>query len=110
MCTPVLRLGTLIVSCYSDSYLDIYDMVRNIVRAYLCLVFCPFVLILIPQQTGIGKGPSIMLHDGFLGLTPWKDFLPGADVCIAGCKVQNDARSLTSFAAPCARNSPLHCV
>lgn len=20
------------------------------------------------------------MHDGFLGLTPWKDFLPGADV------------------------------
>ncbi|THG97563.1 hypothetical protein EW026_g4454 [Hermanssonia centrifuga] len=40
-------------------YLEVYDMLRTI--------------------TGIGKGASMVMHDGFLGLTPWKDFLPGAD-------------------------------
>ncbi|KAI0337316.1 glycoside hydrolase [Trametopsis cervina] len=40
-------------------YLESYNMIRNI--------------------TGIGKGASIVLHDGFLGLTPWKGFMTGAD-------------------------------
>lgn len=40
-------------------YLEVYEMMRNI--------------------TGIGKGPAIVLHDGFQGLTPWKGFLTGAD-------------------------------
>lgn len=40
-------------------YFEAYDIIRNV--------------------TGIGKGPSISLHDGFQGLAPWKGFLPGAD-------------------------------
>ncbi|CAL1708174.1 unnamed protein product [Somion occarium] len=40
-------------------YLQSYDMLRNI--------------------TGIGSGAYMVVHDGFLGLTPWKDFLPGSD-------------------------------
>lgn len=31
-------------------------------------------------QTGIGKGPSLVIHDGFQGLGPWKGFMTGADV------------------------------
>lgn len=40
-------------------YLQAYDMLRDI--------------------TGLGQGAYMVVHDGFLGLTPWKDFLPGAD-------------------------------
>jgi len=40
-------------------YLQSYDMLRNI--------------------TGIGNGAYMVVHDGFSGLTPWKDFLPGSD-------------------------------
>ncbi|KAI0695715.1 glycoside hydrolase superfamily [Cytidiella melzeri] len=40
-------------------YLEAYNMIRNI--------------------TGIGKGPSLVIHDGFQGLTPWKGFMTGAD-------------------------------
>lgn len=24
----------------------------------------------------------MVVHDGFLGLAPWKGFLPGSDVCL----------------------------
>ncbi|KAL5512513.1 hypothetical protein ACEPAG_3166 [Sanghuangporus baumii] len=43
------------------SYLQAYDTMRGI--------------------TGIGEGngPFLSLHDGFLGLAEWADFLPGAD-------------------------------
>ncbi|KAJ6606478.1 exo-beta-1,3-glucanase [Mycena vulgaris] len=29
--------------------------------------------------TGQGNGPMVSFHDGFLGLSPWDGFLPGAD-------------------------------
>ena len=28
---------------------------------------------------GAGNGPYIAIHDGFTGLAPWADFLPGSD-------------------------------
>ncbi|KAI0079030.1 glycoside hydrolase [Panus rudis PR-1116 ss-1] len=40
-------------------YLQSYDMLREI--------------------TGIGSGAYMVIHDGFQGLGPWKDFLPGSD-------------------------------
>ncbi|KAK7685287.1 hypothetical protein QCA50_011650 [Cerrena zonata] len=40
-------------------YLQSYNILRNI--------------------TGIGSGAYMVVHDGFLGLTPWKGFLPGSD-------------------------------
>ncbi|KAI0709645.1 glycoside hydrolase superfamily [Cerioporus squamosus] len=40
-------------------YLQVHDMIRSI--------------------TGKGKGPYIVIHDGFQGTISWKDFLPGSD-------------------------------
>ncbi|KAI1792509.1 glycoside hydrolase [Ganoderma leucocontextum] len=40
-------------------YLQAHNMIRNI--------------------TGIGKGPYIVIHDGFQADSSWKDFLPGSD-------------------------------
>jgi glucan 1,3-beta-glucosidase len=44
-----------------SSYLETYNMMRNI------------------TGIGAGKGPYISIHDGFIGLTQWANFLPGAD-------------------------------
>ncbi|OCB90963.1 glycoside hydrolase [Sanghuangporus baumii] len=59
--TLYAHLMTSVVTVLLRSYLQAYDMMRNI--------------------TGIGEGngPFLSLHDGFLGLTEWADFLPGAD-------------------------------
>ncbi|KAK7017753.1 glycoside hydrolase family 5 protein [Favolaschia claudopus] len=43
----------------SAFYLEAHNMMRSI--------------------TGIGKGPYISMHDGFMGLSKWEGFLPGAD-------------------------------
>ncbi|WVQ73941.1 hypothetical protein IAR50_003522 [Cryptococcus sp. DSM 104548] len=42
-------------------YLEVHDMIRDI--------------------TGYGKGngPNLAMHDGFLGVSSWYDYLPGAD-------------------------------
>ncbi|KAI0060559.1 glycoside hydrolase family 5 protein, partial [Artomyces pyxidatus] len=42
-------------------YLEAHDMIRNI------------------TGYGAGNGPYIAIHDGFLGVSKWADFLPGSD-------------------------------
>jgi glucan 1,3-beta-glucosidase len=43
------------------SYLETHDMIRNI------------------TGIGSGHGPYISIHDGFTGLSPWADYMPGSD-------------------------------
>ncbi|KDQ16328.1 glycoside hydrolase family 5 protein [Botryobasidium botryosum FD-172 SS1] len=63
--------------------------------------------------TGTGNGPFIAIHDGFLALTSWVDFLPGADrvaldthqyLCFAD---QDPSPPATQATRPCAAWSAL---
>ena len=45
----------------TDSYYQAYEVVRSI------------------TGYGAGNGPIIAIHEGFLGVAAWSDFLSGAD-------------------------------
>ena len=63
------------------SYLEVYNMIRNIVSFLLIYGLEYLTNFVFFGQTGIGKGPSLVIHDGFQGLGTWKGFMIGADVC-----------------------------
>jgi glucan 1,3-beta-glucosidase len=49
--------------------------------------------------TGSQNGPVLSYHEGFLGLTPWKDFFKGFDRVILG-KTRKEKRSAVGIFFP----------